>query len=79
MKSHRQIVRERQEWARGKLIRAWFTITKALESPNLTPEKFKALDEAMHHASAIATEWGLNPRDILEELAQPRKTGTKAG
>lgn len=70
MRSPPQISLERKAWARGKLITAWLFFSKETESPNLTPEKLGALERDLFDARAIAAEWGLDARRVLEEQGE---------
>lgn len=73
MKSEAQISLERKAWARGKLLTTWLFFSKGTEDPNLTPKKLEQLERDLFDARAIATEWGLDPRRVLEEQGELAK------
>lgn len=70
MKSEAQILLERKAWARARLLVAWLKISKAPEIPDLTAEQLDELDSELHEAMAIAAEWAIDPRAVLEERAR---------
>jgi hypothetical protein len=72
MVSEKQLVRDRQAWARGLVIVAWLKLSKAAEGSYLTLEELEEFEAGLRHAMAVAGEWGLNPRTIVEEAEQVR-------
>ena len=65
MKSEAQILQERKAWARGKLTVAWMKISKAAEDLDV-------LEAELGEAMAIAKEWGVNCRTVVEEVEASR-------
>jgi hypothetical protein len=70
--SEKQLIRDRQAWARGLVIVAWLKLSKAAEGPYLTFEELEEFEAELHHAMAIAQEWGVDTREILAEQEQAR-------
>lgn len=72
MKSEAQIALDRKAWARSKVTVAWLKVSKAAERPDLTAEQLDQLDEELRGAMAIAEEWSVDYKIIVEELEQAR-------
>jgi hypothetical protein len=72
VKSEAQIVQERQAWAHGKLTVAWLKISKAAGDPDFTAEDLDVLEAELGEAMAIAKEWGVNCRTVVEEVEASR-------
>lgn len=75
-----QIVEQRQTWAKGKLTVAWLKLAKVVDNPRLTRAWLEVLEKDVVEARAIAEEWGLDCRALIEKLAAGDvESGTKAG
>lgn len=67
MKSEAQITLERKAWARGKMLTAWLKLSKAVENPDLTAEQLDEHEGALDEAKAIAGEWAIDHKTVVEE------------
>lgn len=75
--SEKQLVRDRQAWARGLVIKAWRRV-EFLASVGYTAGEGKELaDDALRDACAIAGEWGLDYVAVVQadELARTEAAG----
>jgi len=70
VKSEAQIVLERKAWARGKVTVAWLKVSKGAEDPDLTPEQLDKLEAELRGAMAIAEEWAVNYKAVVEDVEQ---------
>jgi hypothetical protein len=68
VKSEAQITQERKAWARGKLTDAWSAVAKAAADPDLTAEDLDVLEAELREAMAAASEWGIDPKTVVEEV-----------
>jgi hypothetical protein len=77
MKSQAQITLERKGWARGKVMYAWLALSEGAANPHLTTEQLALLEEGMKAAAAIAEDWGINYKAIVEELEAGSETESR--
>lgn len=72
MISEKQLVRDRQAWARGLVISAWHRV-EFLAGVGITSGEIKDFaDDKLRHACAIAGEWGLDSHAVLREHQRAR-------
>ncbi len=72
MISEKQLVRDRQAWARGLVIQAWRRV-EFLAGVGITSGETKDFaDDELRKACALAGEWGLDPRAVLREDERAR-------
>jgi hypothetical protein len=68
VKSEAQITLERKAWARGKLTVAWLKVSKAAKDPLMTAERLDEYDRELRDAMAIAEDWGVDYKTVVEEV-----------
>ena len=64
-----RILEQRQTWAKGKLTVAWLTLCRAVEDPMLSLAWLEVLEKDVSEARAIAEDWGIDCKALIEELA----------
>lgn len=67
MKSPEQMARERKAWAANLLIRAWRRVEICPTPPGVSDKAIDRVNTALVQAVAIAEEWGLDPKAVLED------------
>lgn len=72
MISEAQITLERKAWARDKVTVAWLKVSKGTEHPDLTVEQLNEYENELREAMAIASEWGVDYKAVVEEVEQAR-------
>jgi hypothetical protein len=67
VKSPEQMAQERKAWAADLLIRAWRRVEICATAPAASDKAFDRVNTALVQAVAIAEEWGLDPKAVLED------------
>jgi hypothetical protein len=74
VKSDVQISQERKAWARGTFVVAWLKVCRAVDRDDLTHDELDEFQAELDEARAVATEWGIDCRQIVEDLAEQEVT-----
>jgi hypothetical protein len=73
------VYRQRKAWARDLLVRTWGRVEELARIAAVVPDEVSGrADQAMREACAIAEEWGLDPRAIVQEASEAAMAAREA-